>query len=201
MTGKNITPMKKRFRGFLPVVVDVETGGLDAEKNALLEVAAMIIEMDGEGKLFCGELYSEHVIPFEGSRIDKEAIKINKIDIDHPFRLAKDEKTTLERIYTPINEAIKKYECQRAILVGHNAFFDLAFMKAASERTEVQSPFHKFSTLDTVTLGALAYGETILAKLCKKANIEFSQKEAHSAVYDTKVTAELFVKIVNNFPY
>ncbi|HAV68246.1 MAG TPA: ribonuclease T, partial [Alcanivorax sp.] len=35
-----------RFRGFLPVVVDVETGGFDARNDALLEIAAVLLDMD-----------------------------------------------------------------------------------------------------------------------------------------------------------
>src|SRR5690349_2637481 len=39
----------ERFRGFLPVVVDIETGGFDSERDALLEIAAVIVRMDEHG--------------------------------------------------------------------------------------------------------------------------------------------------------
>ena len=36
----------ERFRGFLPVVIDVETGGFDCERDALLEIAVIVVCMD-----------------------------------------------------------------------------------------------------------------------------------------------------------
>ena len=41
----------KRFRGFLPVVVDVETGGLNPQTDALLEIAAVVIEINQGGDM------------------------------------------------------------------------------------------------------------------------------------------------------
>ena len=58
--------MSQRFRGFLPVVVDVETGGFDSQRNALLEIAAVPIEMDENGLLYPGQTASAHVVPAEG---------------------------------------------------------------------------------------------------------------------------------------
>ena len=49
-------PMAERFRGFLPVVVDVETGGFDWNKHALLEIAAVPIELDEHGRFVPGEV-------------------------------------------------------------------------------------------------------------------------------------------------
>jgi ribonuclease T len=90
--------------------------------------------------------------------------------------------------------------CQRAILVGHNACFDLNFLNAAIARAGIKnSPFHPFSSLDTVTLGAVAYGQTVFARIAQAANIPWDQSEAHSAVYDAQKTAELFCKVVNRW--
>ncbi len=194
------TAISQRFRGYLPVVVDVETAGFNAQTDALLEIAAVIIDMDGDGKLMPAESVDCHVQPFEGANLDPKALAFNGIDPDHPFRDAKVEKAALDHVFTPIRAAVKASACKRAILVGHNAFFDLGFINAAVERTRHKhNPFHPFSTFDTVTLGGLAYGQTVLARAAIAAGLDWDADEAHSAIYDTMKTAELFCGIVNRW--
>lgn len=189
-----------RFRGFLPVVVDVETAGFDPERHALLEIAAVIPEMDENGMLRPGKTIACHVLPFIGSELDPRALAFNQIDPDHPFRDAVPEKEALTRILTPIRKAVKTTGCNRAILVGHNAAFDLGFIKAAVERTGFKrSPFHAFSVFDTVSLAGLVFGETVLAKAARAAGLSWDDGEAHSAIYDTEQTARLFCAIVNRW--
>lgn len=192
--------MAERFRGFLPVVVDVETGGFDCERHALLEIAAIPIEMDENGEVRPGETASSHVVPFPGSVVDPKSIEITRIDIGHPFRDAVEERAALDRIFRPVREAVRRNGCQRAILVGHNANFDLGFLNAAVRRTQhKRNPFHPFSCFDTVTLAGLAYGQTVLARALQAAGLEWDSEQAHSAVYDTERTAALFCRIVNRW--
>jgi len=196
-----VTYIKDRFRGFLPVVVDVETAGFDAKTNALIEIAVVTLKMDTEGIISPDKTIQANVRPFKGSKLDKSALKfIGVEDPTHPFRMALSEKDALEKCFEPIREQLKEADCTRAILVGHNAFFDLGFVKEAAERSKIKSPFHEFSTFDTVSLAGLAYGQTVLAKSMKYAGIEWDNSKAHSAEYDTVKTAELFCKIVNNWP-
>lgn len=201
MTEENIqkpkSTMKKRFRGFLPVVVDIETAGFNYTKDAVLEIASVMLDIDEEGKLFPTETHAFHITPFEGANLDREALEFTGIDPYHPFRFAVDEKEALKKTFEAINEAIKKHHCQRAVLVGHNPTFDLSFLHAAIKRTKTKSPFHKFTTFDTATLGGLVFGQTVLARACKAADIPFDAKEAHSAIYDAQRTAELFCQIAN----
>jgi ribonuclease T len=193
-------PMAGRFRGFLPVVVDVETAGFDPQRHALLEIAAVVVRLDSDGWLTPGATLSCHVLPFIGSEIDPRALAFNKIDPDHPFRDAISEKDALNRVLTPIRKAVSAQGCNRAILVGHNAHFDLGFVKAAVERTNYKrTPFHAFSVFDTVSLAGLAYGQTVLAKAARAAGLSWDEKEAHSAVYDAEKTAELFCAVVNRW--
>jgi ribonuclease T len=138
-----------------------------------------------------------HVTPFEGAEFDKESLKFLGIDPYHPFRFALTEERALKKIFSPIQQAVKEHDCSRAILVGHNPIFDLSFIQAASERNEIETPFHKFSTFDTATLGGLVYGQTVLAKAVKAAGFRWEAKEAHSAIYDAERTADLFCNIVN----
>jgi ribonuclease T len=192
--------MAERFRGFLPVVVDVETGGFDAERHALLEIAAVPIEMDDDGSVRPGATATTHVVPFPGALVDPKALEITGIDIDHPFRDAVEERAALDRIFKPVREAVRRQGCQRAILVGHNANFDLSFLNAAVRRTEhKRNPFHPFSCFDTVTLAGLAFGQTVLSRAVQAAGLAWNGDEAHSAVYDTERTAELFCLIVNRW--
>ena len=201
MSSPEYNPViSRRFRGFLPVVVDVETGGFDARSDALLEIAAVTIRVNERGLLEPCETVSCHVEPFPGAHLDPKALEFNGIDPDHPFRLAVPEEEALRRISKPIRHAVKASQCNRAILVGHNAFFDLGFINAAVERTGFKrNPFHPFSTLDTVSLAALAFGQTVLAKAVQAAGLPWDNGAAHSAIYDTQVTAELFCRIVNDW--
>lgn len=193
-------PMAKRFRGFLPVVVDVETGGFNATTDALLEIAAVFLVMDDKGFIRTDKTVSTHVQPFEGSNIEPASLEVNGIDPWHPLRIALPEKNALEHIFKPVRAAMKENECTRAILVGHNAFFDLTFLNAAGARTGIKrSPFHPFSCLDTVTLGAVVYGQTVLSRVLHAAHIPWDEREAHSAVYDAQKTAELFCKVTNRW--
>ncbi len=192
--------MASRFRGFLPVVVDVETGGFDSERDALLEIAAVPIEMRPDGTVYPGEVAASHVNPFPGANIDPRALEVTGIDIDHPFRLARDERDALNHVFAEVRRVVRKYDCQRAILVGHNAAFDLGFVNAAVKRTaHKRNPFHPFSNFDTVSLAGLAYGQTVLSRAVQAAGIAWDQNEAHSAIYDAERTAELFCRIVNRW--
>ena len=189
-----------RFRGFLPVVVDVETGGFNPATDALLEIAAIIIELDETGNLVPGKVHSTHVIPFENANLDPKSLEVNGIDPWHPLRAARNESDALGHIFKPIREAVRDTGCTRAILVGHNAFFDLNFVNAAVGRTRIKrNPFHPFSNFDTVSLAGMAYGQTVLARACEASGISWNEADAHSAVYDTKQTANLFCNIVNRW--
>lgn len=197
-----ITHIKDRFRGFLPVVIDVETAGFDAQNHALIEIAAVTLKMNTQGILEKDRTIQANVLPFKGAKLDQSALKfIGVEDPTHPFRMAISEKEALLKCFEPIKKQLKETGCTRAILVGHNAFFDLGFVKAAAERCKLKSPFHEFSTFDTVSLAGLAYGQTVLAKAVQCANIDWDNSKAHSAEYDTLKTADLFCDIVNQWPF
>jgi ribonuclease T len=194
------TRYAERFRGFLPVVVDVECGGFDCERDALLEIAAVVIRMDEHGIVHPAPVVSTHVEPFPGANIDPRSLEITGIDPTHPFRAAVAERAALDLIFAPVRQALREYDCQRAILVGHNAAFDISFLNAAIRRTgHKRSPFHLFSCFDTATLAGLAYGQTVLSRAVQAAGFEWNASEAHSAVYDAERTALIFCDIVNRW--
>ena len=192
--------MAERFRGFLPVVVDVETGGFDAEHDALLEIAAIPLSMDANGYVRRQSTVSTHVEPFPGANLDPRSLEITGIDPGNPLRGALAERLALDHIFHAVREALRAAGCQRAILVGHNAAFDLGFLNMAVRRCgHKRNPFHPFSCFDTVTLGGLAYGQTVLSKAVLAAGHTFDSREAHSAIYDAERTAELFCSVVNRW--
>jgi len=192
--------MAERFRGFLPVVVDVETAGFNSRTDALLEIAAVTLTMDEQGFLIIDQKFEALVEPFEGANIEQAALDFTGIDPFDPERDAIPELMAMDEIFRPIRKAVKAHGCKRAVLVGHNAAFDHSFVTAASDRCDIKrNPFHPFSTFDTATLAGLAFGQTVLAKACEVAGIEFDGKQAHSALYDTEKTAELFCMIVNRW--
>lgn len=192
--------LANRFRGFLPVIVDVETGGFNCDTDALLEIAAVTVKMDDSGLLVRDKTIDFHLEPFEGSNIEQSALDFTGIDLQSPDRDAYPEDIAINEVFQLVRKAVKDQGCNRAVLVGHNAHFDLGFVNAAAERVEVKrNPFHPFSCFDTATLSGLAFGQTVLAKACQIAKIEFSNKAAHSAAYDAEKTADLFCIIVNQW--
>ncbi len=198
--SNSIVPMAKRFRGFMPVVVDVETGGFNAQTDALLEIAAVTLNMNSKGDLEPHETLFFNVESFADANIEPAALEFTGIDPYHPFRDAVHETEALSGIFKVVRKRLKNMECQRAVLVGHNAAFDRGFLNAAVSRCEIKrNPFHPFSCFDTANLSGLAFGQTVLAKACESAGISFSNSEAHSAKYDTEKTAELFCEIVNRW--
>jgi len=198
MTAHDSFTMAKRFRGFLPVAVDVETAGFNPQTDALLEIAAVTLRMNEAGRLERHQTFACHVQPFPGANLDPASLAFTGIDPHHPFRDALPEHEVLQKIFQPIRKAVRDSDCSRAILVGHNPWFDLAFINAAAQRTGMKrNPFHPFSAFDTATLGGLAFGQTVLARAAQAAGISWDTREAHSAIYDAEQTAELFCRVVN----
>ncbi|MFT5511512.1 MAG: ribonuclease T [Hyphomicrobiaceae bacterium] len=192
--------MGNRFRGFLPVVVDVETGGFNSKTDALLEVAAVLLEMDDEGLLHRSETIRYHVKPFEGANLEPASLAVNGIDPHHPLRPAIDERDALQRVFREVRRAVRENHCSRAVLVGHNAHFDLGFMNEAVGRTAIKrNPFHPFSCFDTATACGIAFGQTVLARAVIAAGFEWDETQAHSAAYDAEMTAEVFCEVVNRY--
>jgi ribonuclease T len=194
------SPIAARFRGFLPIIVDVETGGFNSATDALLEVACVFVRFNGAGDLEPAERHRYIVKPFEGARLDPASLEVTGIDPYHPLRIAMDEGDALRAMFQEVRKEIKPTGCTRAVLVGHNAFFDLQFLNAAVERTGIKrNPFHPFSSFDTATLAGVAFGQTVLSRAVTAAGFTWNEEEAHSALYDAEMTALLFCAVVNRF--
>lgn len=194
--------MSQRFRGYYPVVVDVETGGFNEKKDALLEIGAVTLKIDENGKMATNNTYHCHINPFEGANMEPASMEINGIDPHHPFRIAAalGEEEAVRGLFRMIHKEMKQHKCKRAIMIGHNTTLDHNFIFAAAERNKIsRNPFHPFSTFDTVSLAGLAYGQTVLARAAQAAGLSWDTEEAHSALYDASQTAELFCIIANRW--
>jgi ribonuclease T len=195
-----VTSMAARFRGFLPVVVDVETGGFNAATDALLEISAVMLEMAPDGTCRPGEALCYQVHPFRGANMEPASLQVTGIDPHHPLRPALPERDALQRVFRAVRRSLRDSGCTRAVLTGHNAAFDLAFLNAAVARCELKrNPFHPFSCFDTATLAGVAVGQTVLARALEAAGLEWDSSRAHSAAYDAERTATLFCTVVNRF--
>ncbi|MEM7098106.1 MAG: ribonuclease T [Pseudomonadota bacterium] len=191
----------ERFRGYLPVVVDLETGGFDRDRNPLLEIGCTFLNWSDD-TLSLEDSHAWNVEPFCGSEADPASLKITGIDLDDPERNAMPEKEALQTFFKLVRQRMKQAGCRRAVLVAHNAAFDQGFLLSASERSGIKrSPFHPFTAIDTASLAAVAYGHTVLSEACRRAGIVFENASAHRAAYDAEQTARLFCKIVNAWPY
>ena len=189
--------MKTRFRGYLPVVVDLETGGFDRDTNALLEIAAVTLDFD-QRRLVAQHHHRWAVIPHAEMVVEEASLKVTGIDLDDPARGAVSELDALRGLFRMVRREIKRHGCQRAIVTAHNAHFDHGFIHAAAKRSGVKrSPFHPFSVIDTVALAAVHYGHTVLSEACERAGIPYDAERAHGAAYDAEITAELFCAVVN----
>jgi ribonuclease T len=195
-----VTQISTRFRGFLPVVIDVETGGFNPATDALLEVAAVFVVLTDSGRLETGEKHRFMIKPFEGANLEAASLQVTGIDPFNPMRPAIDEGDALKRLFAEIRHEVKTQDCKRAVLVGHNAFFDLQFLNAAVERCGIKrNPFHPFSSFDTATLAGVAFGQTVLSRAVEAAGSVWEDERAHSALYDAEQTAFVFCEIVNRF--
>jgi len=200
LKNKPMTRIADRFRGFLPVVVDVETGGFNPATDALLEVAAIMLRLNDDGRLEPAERHRYMIKPFAGANLEPASLRVTGIDPHNPLRPAIDEKEALRALFTEIRREVKACDCKRAVLVGHNSFFDLQFINAAVERCQIKrNPFHPFSSFDTATLAGVAFGQTVLSRAVEAAGAAWDDDSAHSALYDAEQTALLFCEIVNRF--
>ena len=185
-----------RFRGFLPVVIDIETGGFDANEHAILELAAVFVDFDDRGLRLAGH-WHQAVRPRPDSRMEEASLKVTGID---PTRPGSEEREALAELFGVVRKAQRDAECQRSVLVAHNAAFDMGFLNAAIERHNIKrAPLHPFSFIDTASLAAVAVGHTVLREACVRAGIDFDTERAHGALYDAERAAELFCWMVNRW--
>ena len=93
--------MVDRFRGYLPVVIDFETGGFDPVANPILEMAAVEVRFENQ-RLTPGERWASAVHPFPGGVLEPAALKVTGIDPADPDRTALNEAEALRQMFAAV---------------------------------------------------------------------------------------------------
>ena len=157
------------------VVLDFETTGLNPNMDEIIEIGAVRLEHGRE----VGE-FSQLIDP--GRAIPEKVVELTGINA---AMLAG--QPTLAEVFPKFAEFL-----EGAVLVAHNASFDMAFLRRAFQRfgKELDAPI-----LDTLALARNAYKELRNHKLgtvCK--HLDVSLKNAHRAVHDARATGLVLLK-------
>ncbi|MCD7033745.1 PolC-type DNA polymerase III [Metabacillus sp. GX 13764] len=163
------------------VVFDVETTGLSAVYDTIIELAAVKIK-DGE--------IIDRFESFANPHHPLSATTINLTGItDDMVRDAPEVKEVLQDFKNWIGNDI---------LVAHNASFDMGFLNDGYKNL-LQEPKAANPVIDTLELGRFLYPELKnhrLNTLCKKFDIELTQH--HRAIYDAEATGYLMIKMLKD---
>ncbi len=185
-------------------VNDLETGGLHATSNPILEVAMIWLNQNLEEV----ERYETLILPYKGINgeeliINNQALEANGINMDDVYNEGKEAKI----VFKEVTELAKKYKKGRTIppiMVGHNiSSFDKKFweyffnLHKAPTKTQTSSLYSSFSDYieDTIHNSRKIYGtEEVdsykLIDCCKREGIRLI--DAHRAMADTEATMKLF---------
>lgn len=170
------------------IIYDVETAGLDPQRDALVSVALLVL--DGDTLSERDHFYS--VVNDPGKALNPEALAVNGITLEEIAAGME-----LEAAIAKFNEMVAgaKTVDGYPILVAHNAEFDANFLNARGADIRF--------TADTMWLSrwTYPYQKANLKALCERLGIP--QQDAHNALADARMTAECLrelVKVRGRFP-
>ena len=160
------------------VVLDIETTGLYAGKDRIIEIAAVKIGADDK------ILDEFHTMVNPGMRIPPATIQVHGITDDMVADAPR------------IAEVMPKLAdfCRGYVVCAHNASFDIGFLRIDAERAGVELPA---SVLDTLPLARAVMTELKRHKLdqvCKKLDVKLDNH--HRALYDTRATAHMLIRLL-----
>ncbi len=159
------------------VVFDIETTGFSPVNNRIIEIGAVKVSGGEIADKFSTFVNPDVPIPFE---IEKLTGINDSMVIDAPF----------------IEEVLPEFLafCEGAVLVAHNAEFDMSFIKENAMRQNLK---REFTYVDTVGIARILLphqGKHTLDAVAK--TMEVSLENHHRAVDDAGATAEIFVKFI-----
>lgn len=169
------------------IFLDLETTGLEVQKQEIIEIGA--VKTDSKKPFKILEELSLKVLPIHLQTADKSALELVNFS-------SKDWQEAIS-----LKEALGKLDqfAQNGVLVGFNVSFDWAFLDKAYFSLGKQDPFY-YHRLDVM---AMAYGKLYgkrslkrfsLGELCQYFNIKRVQK--HQAFHDAKATYLIFKKLL-----
>ncbi len=104
--------MSRRFRGFLPVVIDVETGGFNSRTDALLEIAAVFIDIDASGTLSRGCHPQLPCAAVSGCATGPGLAERHRHRSLSSVAAALPEREAIQRIFREVRHQLKAYDCR-----------------------------------------------------------------------------------------
>lgn len=178
--------------------IDVETGGVDPEKDALLQVSGCI-EIEG----IVVEPFNYFIRPFTNDRVSEEAMKVTGITYE---MIESDQfmppTTGYAVLHTLFNRYVDKYNKKDKMhFVGYNANFDHDFIRSffVKNKDNYYGSFFSYPCIDVMTLWAYRLmdvrhhlSDFKLMTVAKHVFGEIDESRLHDAEYDIELTRRLF---------
>lgn len=163
-------------------VFDTETTGLLPHKDEIVQIGALRVL---NGRLIEGEEFDTLVDPER--EIPQASTRVHGINND------------MVRGAPVIAKAAAAFHlfASDAVIVAHNAPFDMAFLRRHAQAAKVHWDDHPI--LDTVLLSAVIFGASVphtLDALCDRLDITIPTALRHTALGDARATAEALVKMI-----
>ncbi|WP_299658089.1 PolC-type DNA polymerase III [uncultured Tateyamaria sp.] len=163
------------------VAFDSETTGLSTQTDDVVQLGAVRVL---NGRIVEGEVINTFVDP--GRPIPPASTAVHQVSDDN-VKGAPDFGTVAQDLHG---------FCRDAVLVAHNAPFDIAFLRRVEGQNDIS---WDHPVLDTVLLSAIVFGTTeehTLDALCDRLSITIPPALRHTALGDAQVTAQALVKLI-----
>lgn len=175
------------------IIVDVETTGVDAQKNSLVSIGA--VDFYEAERQFYGECK-----PWEGAEINSRALEINGF--------SKETLRSKDKEIEELTAAFKEWteEAKVKTLAGENIWFDVSFLKKAFEKSDLEWTFgrrfidlHSLSYSNHISLDRLPLNKE-LSRLSLDQTLQYvgmpEEPEPHNALRGAKMEAEAFSRLI-----
>lgn len=180
--------------------IDVETIGLDSDKNGIIQIGG-IIEIDGKEK----ERINLSICPFPNDIIDDRALEVNRMTKDEilAFPPPADAYRALTR--TMLKYISKFDRSDKFHFVGYNSRFDDDFLRSWFKKCDddYYGSYFYWPAIDVANVAAIKFMDTRgvfanfkLMTVARAAGIEIDNNKAHDAMYDIEITKKLFYKLI-----
>lgn len=178
--------------------IDVETSGLDPRKNAVLQLAGTL-EDDSRS-----ENFNYFIKPFPTDIVDAKALEVNKLNPNEEKfkepRFVYDDFTYM--LSTFVNKFDKK---DKMFFVGYNShFFDMPFVREFFSKcgNKYFGSYFFFPSLDIMVMAQFKLmkqrhlmKDFKLHTVAKELGITVEEEQLHDAMYDIRLTKEIFLKL------